>query len=146
MISWVHIVNFENTLLSVFYYLLTEFKCGLLRSVSCTDRAIHAFPNEMRRFPNPRICSFELEQHVTPSKLYYSCSVSVSVLVLGQLRCYTCMQHFRLNFCETTSQARKPVQCRTTATACNAVLLHIQYSESACSVCTRYAFFGTLVR
>ena len=26
-----------------------------------------------------------------------------------------------------------------------AVLLHVQYSESACSVCTRYVLIGTLV-
>ena len=41
---------FENLLLSVICYLLFEFecpKCGLLHPVSCTDRAIHAFPNKM---------------------------------------------------------------------------------------------------
>ena len=39
----------ENLLLSVICYLLFKFKrlqCGLLRPASCTDRAIHAFPNK----------------------------------------------------------------------------------------------------
>ena len=116
-----------------------------LNAVCYIQRAVQT--EQFMLFQNPGICSFELERHVIPSKLYYSRSASVSVLVLGQLRCYTCMQqHFRLNLCETTLQARKPVQCRTTATACNAVSLHMQYSKSACSVRTRYVFFGTLVR
>ena len=39
----------------------------------------------------------------------------------------------------------KRVQCRTPATAVQ-LLLHVQDStESACSVCTGYVFFGTLV-
>ena len=52
---------------------------------------------------------------------------------------YTYMQrHFRLSLLETT-------QARHGETLATAVLLHVQYSESACSVCTGYVFFGTLV-
>ena len=39
----------KNLLLNVIYCLLFKFKhlqCGLLHPASCTDRAIHAFPNK----------------------------------------------------------------------------------------------------
>ena len=52
----------ENLLLSVICCLPFKFKClqcGLLRPASCTDRAIHAFPNKMQRPPGPEILSAE---------------------------------------------------------------------------------------
>ena len=55
---------------------------------------------------------------------------------------YMLQQHFRLSLCETT-QARQRVQCRMPATAMQ-VSLHVQYSESTCSVHTGYVFFETL--
>ena len=73
-----HVVNFENLLLSVFYYFLTEFKCSLLRPVNCAGRAIHAFPNKMRR---PKC--FRLRLNSMSHPLSSSCSASVSVLILG---------------------------------------------------------------
>ena len=54
---------FKNLLLSVIYCLLFEFKhlqCDLLCPASCTDRAIHAFPNKTCRSPGPEIFSSEL--------------------------------------------------------------------------------------
>ena len=47
----------EYLLLSVIYCLVLEFKrlwCGLLHPASCTDGAIHAFPNKTQRPPGPR--------------------------------------------------------------------------------------------
>ena len=54
----------ENFLLSVICCLLFEFnhlQCGLLCPVSCTDRAIHAFPNNtLRPHLGPKMFSSEL--------------------------------------------------------------------------------------
>ena len=62
----------ENLLLSVICCLLFEFKhlqCGLLRPVSYTDRAIHAFPNKMQMPPGPEILNFLLSFNSTPHYL-----------------------------------------------------------------------------
>ena len=85
------------------------------------------------------------------SRFYYSLSCSstgyvyFSVLVLRQLRLFlnTCMQwHFRLSLSETIirsmfSAEQQQLQC--------SILLHMQYYENACSLCTGYVFFWTLV-
>ena len=54
----------EKLLLSVVCSLLFGFKrlqCGLLHPASYTDRAIHAFPNKMRKPPCPEIFSSDLK-------------------------------------------------------------------------------------
>ena len=70
-----------NILLSVICCLLFEFKhlqCGLLCPASCTDRAIHAFPN---RPLNPEY--FLLSFNGTPHPLgYYSWSLELAAVVL----------------------------------------------------------------
>ena len=62
------------------------------------------------------------------------CFSECSVLLLQQLCCYSCMY-----------AAEFQVHCILRETAQGPVDLHMQYSESACSVRTGYAFFGTLV-
>ena len=109
------VLPLENLLLSAFYYMyfLTEVKhlqCGLLCPASCTDRAIHSFPNKTEYY----LLSF----NGTPHPLCYQCFSSC-------LYMYVCL-------CDTT-QARQHMQCRMPATA-------VQYSESASSVCTGYVF------
>ena len=63
-------------------------------------------------------------------------SLSVSVFVLQQLCCYTCMQrHFSLSLraLRPLMQARKPVQCRTAGTAvqyrCTCSTLKVQHAQ-----------------
>ena len=111
------VLPLENLLLSAFYYMyfLTEVKhlqCGLLCPASCTDRAIHSFPNKTEYY----LLSF----NGTPHPLCYQCFSSC-------LYMYVCL-------CDTT-QARQHMQCRMPATA-------VQYSESASSECTGYVFWN----
>ena len=153
---------------SIICCLLFEFKCGLLSPVSCTDRTIHAFPNKTWRPLGPPFrmhvrCGgpsapkyFLLSFFSTLHPLGYalaSCNIvciSVSVLVRQQLHCYACtcmQQNFR--FIATSLRWLRRLdwcmQCRTPATASlgtrSAVLLHVQYSESVCSVLTGYDCF-----
>ena len=78
----------ENLLLSIICCLL-EFKhlqCGLLRPTSYTDRAIHAFPNKMRRPPWPRNIFFRvLTAHHTLWARVASCSGQVTLCALTVL-------------------------------------------------------------
>ena len=67
--------------------------------------------------------------------------------MLWQQRCVCSKWNFRLGLRERLLRIAvyRCMQCRTPATAVQ-LLLHVQDSaESACSVCTGYVFFGTLV-
>ena len=75
----------KNLLLNVICCLLFEFKrlqCSLLYPASCTDRAIHAFPNKIWRSPWPRNIFFRaLMVHHTPwARLVFPCATIALML------------------------------------------------------------------
>ena len=75
---------FENLLRVIFACMLFEIKClqcGLLHTASCTDRAIHAFPNKVQRPLAPKY--FLLSFNGTPHPL--CCHNSFNVM-------HVCMQ------------------------------------------------------
>ena len=143
---------FENFLLSVIYNFFTELKClqcGLLHPGSFTDWVIHGFPNKTQCFPNLEIIIFfcALSAHHT---LYNtiagaSCSGthcvlhSVSVLVLRQLHCYTCIQrHFRLSLRETTCRLESPCSAKQQQLQYMYRCMHAQCAQGMCSMELEY--------
>ena len=53
------VLPLENLLLSVIYCFLKHLQCDLLCPASCTDIAIHGFPNKTQGPPGPEMFSSE---------------------------------------------------------------------------------------
>ena len=106
----------ETLLLNVFYCFLTEFKglqCGLLHPASCTDRAIHAFPNKtqgplaLKYF----LLSFNGRQHPLGSTIAEARPPKATVVHLcvpaSQFLCYNRMADMLIHVIQWNFRARQ---------------------------------------